>query len=412
MFQPFATLIIAIVFLVQRKKGNPAYLIILYLIILILGDSRQYILLFSKDLRVVCLILFTLFTISDLLKRRYSFNPLFLWVIPFFILSIFAIPGNPAPGSAFLKSISYLMMLFVACHYLNHHIRKLGSPFIRDIIYLSVCVLALGLILDLTGSSIARFNLRYRGVFGNPNGMGIYCFLMFMIYLFYFYYVQNSKGQLYRIAFAILLISLFMSFSRNSLLSVILFTLLLQVFKWKVFWRYFFYLMLIPIVIFLASPENIIGIIKSIGLEEELRVDNLMTGSGRLIAWQWGWELFSTNRWIGGGFGYEEHMFIHFLPDWVIEAGHQGAAHNSYLGFLINNGILGTFLILGFYLNFVFKIKKKNLRIALIFATIFSSFFEPWLNSSLNAFTTHFLIMVLFAIHIQPNPNNKSRKTA
>ena len=194
--------------------------------------------------------------------------------------------------------------------------------------------------------------------------------------------------------------SVLISFSRNAILSIGLFLFFFYFYKGGSFKRIILYVLLVPSAVALFNINSIIKLIQLMGFGEELRIDSILTGSGRFFAWQWAWDIFQQNIWIGRGFAFEEILFHDYMPDWLYLSGHQGGVHNSYLAFLMNTGVLGTLLILFIFLRLIRRVPQRNIRLAIIFSAGFSAFFEPWLNSSLNAFTAHFLIVVLFYTHL------------
>ena len=409
---PLAVIFLLFVFYHHARKKDHLFLIVFYLIILVLGDSRQPSFDFFKDLRVACIIFFCITTINDLTNKVYSFQKVTLWILPFYIISLLAVPGNPTPASSFLKATSFCLLMFIAPHYFSYQVKRYGKTLIEDLFYLSICILMMGLLLDFLGTGLTRIDFRYKGIFGNPNGLGIYLSIVFGLYYYYLFIVRKEKfpySRLFYFAWGVFVLSIFLSFSRTSIATVLIFIMLAKVYKMKLFWRIMVYLTIVPLFFLLISPENIIALIKLTGLEDEFRVDTLLTGSGRLIAWQWGWQLFMQNPIIGGGFNNDIYMFRFFLPDWVIEAGHQGAVHSSYLGFLINTGVLGTFLILGYFYSLIRRIKPRYFRMGLLGAVFFSAFFESWLNGSLNAYTTQFLLLVMIATYIRPEQSTPGK---
>lgn len=79
--------------------------------------------------------------------------------------------------------------------------------------------------------------------------------------------------------------------------------------------------------------------------------------------------------------------------------GHQGAAHNMYLTFWLDTGLIGLILFLSGLLVTFFRASKRNkLAIPILYAILFSNNYESWLTASLNPFTIQllFILSILF----------------
>jgi O-antigen ligase len=404
-FEPLSYAVLLIFSLRQFARKREDVLILLMMSIFILGDSRLWTLFFFKNLRIVMVLILTVKTLLDLFRRKYPLHPLTWVALLFYLLSAAVVARNPEPFLSFQKATSYFLLLFVVLHFLTYQLQLRGEPFFRAVIYHSGWVLSIGLLLIVLNPSLAFFfeTGRFRGVFGNPNGVGIYLNVMLPVYLLY-YWRYSSRMPMFDKAWVlgVWLLSLLLCLSRTSIASAFLLLLLSLVFRRKSAFRYVLILALIPIFAFLSNLNNIIWLVKELGLAQQLRIDTLASGSGRFFAWQWAMDQFTAYPLLGRGFAYEELLFKN-LPDWLILTGHQGEAHNSYISFLLNNGVLGLALILWFYYRFLRRIPARWTLWPLVVSLFFSSFFEPWLHSSLNAFTIHLNICIgLYICHSKP----------
>ena len=405
-FEPLAYLIFLLFCVVQGAKGRHHMLILTTLVIFIMGDSRLPDLQWPKNLRLIITIYLFFLTLAQMFRRQYRFRPLYLIVLVFLFFSLVVAPLNPSPALSVSKAISYVFMLFIAMHYFHHQIRQQGPQLLEDVVRLSFWVALIGVafIFFRPGMVFFEESGRFRGVFGNPNGLGVYVTLLIPMAYLLFSGVNKQLSRRFRLlAWGILLFSLFLTFSRNGLISTFFFFLLAWLhregFRLKTF---VFYLFLIPAIAIMSNPIIIVEVIKLTGFEEQLRVETILSGSGRFFAWQWAMEVFGENPILGRGFAFEEILFHDFMPKWLYATGHQGGVHNSYIAFLLNNGVVGLTLILMFFMGLLRRIPVKRFIPAIIFSCGFSAFFEPWLNSSLNAFTVHFLLLILFYTHLSP----------
>jgi O-antigen ligase len=123
-------------------------------------------------------------------------------------------------------------------------------------------------------------------------------------------------------------------------------------------------------------------------------LDTLQSGSGRLIAWNFGWGYITESPIIGSGWGYTEDLYRRFY-DFLSIQGHQGNAHNSYITFWLDTGLFGLlFYIIGLLRSFIICAKNTRSAIPLMYAVGFHAFFESWLTGSLNPFTIQLLLLM------------------
>lgn len=399
---PLAILPLMVFVIIHLRRGNHQLLIMTLLVIFILGDSRVGSLQFVKPLRSIILLLLFARTMADLIQRRYALRRISFLLIPFFLLSAVVAFRNPSPVLSFSKALSYVLIIFVAIHYFDYHIKLKKQVFLRDLVMLTLLVCLIGLVLRFLAPSIVMFDDsgRYRGIFGNPNGMGVYGALVFPMVVFYLRFTQHEHSKsTARLIMGALLVSVVLSFSRNALTCILLFLFLSFIHKGGIIKPILFYGVGLPSLIFLLSGRNLVTLLELIGLAEELRAETLLNGSGRVFAWQWAIEVFLQNPFFGRGFAFEEILFHDHMPQWLYETGHQGGVHNSYLSFLLNTGIFGLTIVLTFWITLIRRIRPKHYRPAILFLAGFSAFFEPWLNASLNAFTVHFLLLIIVYSH-------------
>lgn len=374
------------------RRGMYAELLLGFWFILIMSDSLEYQMAWAKTLKNLYIVALAGILIVDR-KQFAPFNGIYKKFIPFFIVAIVALINSPVMTDAMQRTLSYVLIFLVAPNYITIAFRERGAHVFKDILYLAMAILLVGLLLRFVMPEVAiSHGDRFRGVFGNPNGLGL-----FMIVVFVLFYVVDELYQLFtrneRILFYLLLgASLFLSGSRNALISITLFLLFARVFRMS------FGIGLISIlVVFMAYQvisANLFTIIHALGLEEFLRIESLESGSGRLIAWQFAWTTIQDNVLLGRGFSFDLHLMRSNF-DWLSRAGHEGGVHNSYLILWLNTGLIGVVLYFrAFFLLFVKAAKKHHLAVPSMVAVLFSVSFEPWLAASLNPYTIIFLIFL------------------
>lgn len=135
-------------------------------------------------------------------------------------------------------------------------------------------------------------------------------------------------------------------------------------------------------------------IIRYLNLDNFLRVGSLATGSGRLVAWSFGWQHVQEHFWFGRGFSFTSYLY-HMYQGHLAILGNQGNAHNSYLTIWLNTGLIGLItFVAGWFTYFKRAARNNYIAYPLMFVILFSSFIESWLSASLNPYTLQLLMML------------------
>lgn len=377
-----------------RERNN--WMLLMFAFTLILGDSRLYFFLPFKGMRYVAISLLFVKTVYDIARGRYAFNRLLVISIPFFLVAMIGVALSPVKGIAFSKAISYFFLLVICLSFVPHYFKKARHQLLNNFLYLAILVYILGLLFLVVSPNWAFLNGRYRGFFGNPNGLGTFSTMMIPFAVMMFNRFPEKK----RAAFVLIglgFFSIILSESRTALGTTSLFFALYLIYKGGKLRRNFFWFFGLPIIVFIFTAVPLETLVGLVGLEEFLRVESLKTGTGRFLAWGLGLTEIQNNLWIGRGFGYEEYFFYQ-LREFLVSTEHQGGMHNSYLTFLMNNGILGSIPFVIFLIALFRKVKVKKFAFPFIIVVLISANFESWLNSSLNAFTFFFFVILSFLI--------------
>jgi O-antigen ligase len=240
---------------------------------------------------------------------------------------------------------------------------------------------------------------RFSSLLGNPNGLGIYSFLFFVMVSLIFEFHRNLFSLKEKtIVYGIIIISIVLSGSRGGLFAVLLF----------LFTSFFFgkskllgFVIMASIFIFYQLILlNIEQIATALGLEAFLRIDTLKTGSGRLLAQKFALDQIQKNFWEGKGFGYGEYLMKTNVKSFL-STEHQGNIHNSYLTIWLDTGLVGLIAFCyGWISNFIRAAKHSFLVWALLFGVLLSTSVESWLSASLNPFTIQLIIILSLASQI------------
>jgi len=369
-------------------------IILLFIIILIMGDSRQGWMVFSKALRGEMLIIITVLTIYDLWVGRYRISKLYLALIPFLMVSFLALSFSPFLNVGFSKTISFSLLYFCILHYFVNKFSRYGLRMLGDITYFCHAILALGLfLLPILPGVVSYGGARYNGMMGNPNGMGMFVTMVSPMTIYFFRY-QRGISKRYKIfAWSLIVISLMLCSSRNAIFSFSLFMMVYFGLNGGTFRRLAFLMVALPLMTLLVFFLDIEAMVVSLGLEKYFRLRDFESGSGRIFAWQHAIELIQERPWLGCGFACEEYNFLYRTTFKLWSTGHQGGVHNSYLAFLVNTGGIGLTLFMGFLANIFIQARNRFFVLAFIASAGFSAMFESWMFSSLSTFHILFLIM-------------------
>lgn len=377
-------------FLLILRTNDFTKIFISFLVLLLFSDSRSNIFAFAATAKTVVVVLALLYLLSNYSSLSVKRNDLFRFFLPFLLFSVMATLWSTDTFTAFQKSLSYGVVFFlIPLLYLNG--KKENPSFNLDLVYLFTTLLLAGLIIHQFFPFFTTLVGRYRGLLGNPNGLGIFLTLLFAIS---FPIIKSSEGRIDRrliwLFYGAFLASLIMSSSRTALFSVVIFFIFNRL-------RYFtnaftivvFLFFIIGYEYFLIQLPQLIGFF---GLEEYFRIETLEEGSGRFVAWNFAWERIQEVFFIGGGFGHTEFVFD-IYSDQLSKLGHQGNAHNSYLTIWLDTGVIGIALfIYGLIRAIASAAAGSAFTLPIMYGVLFSTFFESWLSASLNPFTSLFLI--------------------
>lgn len=393
-FQPAAYVLVLASVVLFFTKGRYIELFIGFLFILLLSDHVHLIgadpTKFAKNLKSIYL----LFLGLAVWRSRKEFdltNPIFKALILFFILAFVSLIWAINFPIGLQKTISYsLLYLVIPIFFINVYKLK-KEEFLFTLINYFILIFLLGIVFKFVLPSVVGFKGgRYTGLLGNPNGLGILLVQVFLL----FSIIKNlklltiTKNQT-RLFYALIIISLFLSGSRNGMISILLFLMLLKVFK------YHFFLgiltLFLAFYVFQTVTIDPVALIRYTGMEEYFRIQTIESGSGRFIAWDFAWQQLQEYYYMGGGFGQDEQIM---RPNYEMleRMGHSGGVHNSFISLWMDTGLIG---LSAFFVSMVFLIwkaaRKSYLAWPFFLTILFNITYESWLVGSLNPFTVVFL---------------------
>lgn len=377
----------------------------LFFLLFVLVASDNYFLHYAGSAKPFLIILLPLAIF--LRKRMLNNASIMKYFFAFFLLNFILLTIADYPFTGFQKSLSYFFLFVAICPLVIDLVRANPERFPIRLLEFQIIIGLLNVIyIALEPSYVFSHGTRFRGIFGNPNGLAMYCF--FAITMFWVF--KNHFRLVVPRAFNIIYLSLFFglllfSGSRASLLSVLIFFVLSK------FKRNEFFAGTIITVAAVFFYSDIAGLFQDIivflGYGEEFRItgnqaQSLETGSGRLVAWTFAWEKIETAFFFGRGWAFEETWFhLPTIQATLNQLNHQGGAHNVFIIFWMNTGLIGLLLFFGGLIKLIFDAAKNNkLAIPMMFSAFFLGNFEPWLAASLNPYTIQFLLILSILLFI------------
>ncbi len=391
-------LIIPVCVFLMYRKGMLEEVFIGYLVILILSDSLEYSLEFSKNVKNIYAVIMAMFVLFDT-KNFQPLNKLYKIYLPFFLFTVFTFLNSvqePFVFSCLQKTISYALSFIVVPNFIIKLYRLHGELFFRRFVFFLATTLIAGIILKYVAFDVAYLeNGRFRGIFGNPNGIGMYAALVFICFFILNNFFPDLFSKQEQIVIVLLILyTEYLCGSRNAIIGIAIFYFFQRFFSFSPFFGFIVFLLVLILSEVLSS--NLVRIILALDLGEFFRIQTLEEGSGRYIAWDFAWQHIQENFFIGKGFAYNEYYMrqnYHMLQ----KLGHQGGIHNSFLTFWMDQGLVGLLIYLRSYILMFIKAAKKNkFAFPVMFAISFTAVFESWLVGSLSAYA--FMGMFIFTI--------------
>lgn len=393
---PYAALaLLVLVTLDFSSKKKFIELFTLFFITLILSDSRSILFRFAATIKpfyaiFLCLIIFS--------HKKYfrAKNSVFISFIPFLLIAFYCIGNSHDQSNSLLKTISYALLLFIVPIFVKTLWQSSPQAFLKSCLFSGQIILVGGIVARFLMPSLTTLVGRYRGLFGNPNGLGIFCTVFFILsFCIWFYHRTILNKQIWLIHFSLIILSVFLSASRNTVMSCLLFTFMATTLRNTRTLQ----ITTILVALFLLPTLKIhfVDFIIQNNMNEFFRIDSiedLESGSGRKVAYEFAWEWINQHYWEGHGFGYTEHLYkINYLK--LKAMNHIGNAHNSYLTIWIDTGLWGLVcFIFAWSINFLKASLTSKLALPAFLALAFSATFESWLAASLNPFTIQALILL------------------
>ncbi len=387
----FYALIPISVFLLARNKSY-SELLLGFFLILTLSDSRQGMFEFAGKIKDIYLLMLGVFFFLNS-KEFVDRDRIYIRFLTYIGIAAFCLLFSDIILISFQKTISFVLILIVVPNYFVKSFRDEGERFLKQFIVLGTIFIIIGFLLRFVSPDFVSLKGRYNGILGNPNGLGLFCFMFVIVTGVINEYFPKlfSKTELAIVIIACLL-SIYLCGSRSSLLAVGIFFLFRMFYKISPYLGFLMFVLLVYLYYFISA--NIDSIVIGLGLQDYFRLDTLNTGSGRLVAWEFGLKEINKSPIFGNGIGYTDYLYKKNY-EYLAMLGNQGNAHNSYLTFWLDTGIFGLLAyLIALISSFIKGAANSRSAIPAMYAILFSAFFESWLTASLNPFTIQMLIVL------------------
>ncbi len=391
--------IVPLTFVFFYYRGMHDQIIILLLSCLILGDSRLPIFKGYETIRYGAVSTLFALTIMDFAYKKYGINPILIWLVPFILSAMLSLVDSPVGARGFGKTLGIFMIYFVCLNFVRYYIKLLGKGFVVELVFFFQFVLGLGILFIFLLPSVAFWEgaLRYRGVFGNPNGVAAFSAFVIMFAVIVFPYLENQiEKRFVRTTYILSIASLILSASRNGVATILSFVILRDSFQGATFRRLFVLLGVFPLLFFISRVITVYDFLHFFGIESFFRIESMSNASGRTYAWIWALEEYAKHPIMGMGYTWDDLLFAE-LPYEIYITGHYGGVHNSFLVLLLNTGIVGLILFMMFFFRLISNLKTAKNYIPFFVSILLSAAFESWLSAALNFLNTMFLIIFLVA---------------
>jgi len=290
---------------------------------------------------------------------------------------------------------------------IKDEIRKYNNYLISDLLIFSTLILIIGnlayfLLPDYFIIYGEGASLRFSGLFGNPNGQGIYCFLLIPInsYAIKAKMISKPVGNIILIT---TFISIILSGSRTALGCSILFYIYWSINNFNLYLRAFLKITLPMIAIIFASVT--INIVKqNKDISQRLRFETLADAGGRLSSWKWGILQIKEHPFIGAGLKYDQTLYQTKISAFI-RNNYRGmnASYSGILALILDTGIIGFIFFNIFIFYSFYQFIDRTIIVPLLITFNISITFESWIVATLNPYTILFFLQITLYQNVSTN---------
>lgn len=397
---PSYFLIVPASLMLLRMRNMHSEVLFGLLIITVLSDHWEPHLLWASNVKDIYLILMFgmfLFNTKDFSYKNMVIGPF----LPYLIWIFVPLLRSPDAFVAFQKTISTVLFYSITPVWIMKALMEAREHFLKGAVLTMTALLVYGLFMAVILPESAYLSGRFRGVTGNPNSLGIICTVFFAMFtIIHVHYKELFKRWEVVFIYGVILLSVVLSGSRNTIFAILIFYSFSRFFK--VSYLLGFTALVVLAVVYQVLITNLPAIIAALGLQEYMRVENLEDGSSRLIAWQFALSYLKRDFLIGHGIGYEVYFFQTYGSDLFFKY-HVGNTHNSWLAIWLNTGIIGLILYAsGLIYRFISFASRSVYVIPMLYSVMFSATFESWLAGVLSPYILLMLITLSVVAALEP----------
>lgn len=392
-----ASILIVLTFIL-KKNNITEFLLVITLITFLLADNFKGPLSFFQNLRFIVVLVNLIYLLKhNLLKNNYG-----NYMLPFAILAlIISIFYSPVGIQSYLRAIAFWLIPLIIFRLISISYKNNARRTSELLVLIFTLYLGLNLVLYFFPVIDVFLKDRFKGLAGNPNGLGLV--MMFIYGLFELIQRRNETsltGLLFLILKITCLVLIILTGSRNALISALIFI---------IFYRFLFnkrllFISLISLSFFyyIISLSSFQQLIISFGLSDLLRLNSFTNASGRTEVWVVAWEEIKNSLWFGKGLLYDDYYMKEYVTNYFgLTFPRQWAGvWNSYLSLLLDVGLVGTLVYLIFWIRIFKRSKFLKISVAFTLMCFLSGITESWMAASMNPFTP--MMLLFWAIQSQP----------
>ncbi len=395
---------LSFLFFIKKRQFSNIFVGLLFLFVM--SDNRIFGSGFPTALKPVIVVVVSLFLYLN--RRNFKIqlvHPFFSSFVLFLFIAFFSLVFSPSSiiFSGIYKTISYLLLLWSVPIIVILGKRQSESGLYNKVIIAVFVLLLSSLLLNYVNPIITNLSGRYRGWFGNPNGLGIFITLFVAVLLVIRKQKKTILNHRWILIFVsgVVVVSLLKCSSQTALVAI---AILLLFYKMKIQLLSGIFVTIIAAISMQLIIDNIELIALALNLEDYARLESLREAGGRTVGLSYGWEEIKKEWYIiGKGFNYTNYFYYKNFEE-LIALNHVGNAHNSYITAWLDTGLIGLILFLIAWFKQFKRCWSSQLCFPIMFSILFSSFFESWLVGSLNPFT---IVLIFILVSLQDEKHVK-----
>ena len=170
--------IVVLSFLLVLRTRDLSKIFVVFIATLIFSDSRSPTFAFAETAKIGVVVLTLIYIAFNFDLFKSVPNVIFKYFLPFLAFAVLATVWSQDKFTAFQKAFSYGLVYFVLpLLFLKAMVSD--KSFIKDVLVFFFLILSAGLVIHAVNPEFTSLVGRYRGLLGNPNGLGIFLTVMY-----------------------------------------------------------------------------------------------------------------------------------------------------------------------------------------------------------------------------------------